>query len=190
MQEQKFSLRDVFQMTFISGGYRAIIHAQRLLELVKNIDVGIEYDSFVLTLAAYLHDWGIFPRYAQTGVDHAMRSRQVAETEILPYMGLSASEKQIVLETIELHDYRDLRPIRFKEALLLREANMLEFLSVVDDTKEFTHETMGIETCYHRILYRRAGIQRRFILPRAREIAQIRLQRMDQCLCWLEEEKH
>jgi hypothetical protein len=39
-----------------------------------------------------------------------------------------------------------------------------------------------------RILSRRAGIEGRFTPQRAREVAQARLERMAQCLRWLEEE--
>jgi hypothetical protein len=36
-------------------------------------------------------------------------SRQVAEAEVLPFLELSPSAREILREAIELHDYRDLR---------------------------------------------------------------------------------
>jgi hypothetical protein len=42
-----------------------------------------------------------------------------------------STQKDILLETIELHDYRDMRPTQSNEALLLREADMLEFLGLI-----------------------------------------------------------
>ena len=188
MNATKLSLEDILQMTLHDGEGWAVAHARRLLELIKDIGDGLLYDSFALTLATYLHDWGAFPRYAQKGVEHALRSRQVAEAEILPNMDLSSSAKQVVLETIELHDYRDFRQTQSNEALLLREADMLEFLGMMGLAREFARGPKDIEACYRRILDRRAAIQGRFTLPRAREIAQIRLERLDQCLRWLEEE--
>jgi hypothetical protein len=141
-----------------------------------------------MELAVYLHDWGAFPKYIQKGVEHAIRSRQVVETEILPYLDLSSEQKIILLETIELHDYRDMRPAQSKEALLLREADMLEFLGMIGMARDFARGPRNVETCYKRILSRRYGIQGRFTLPRAREIAQVRLERMEQSLGWLLEE--
>ena len=47
----------------------------------------------------------------QKGVEHAIRSRQVAEEAILPRMDLDPSEKAVILEAIEYHDYRDARPV-------------------------------------------------------------------------------
>ncbi len=121
-------------------------------------------------------------------LEHALRSRQVAETEILPRMDLPLSSQQVVLEAIELHDYRDLRPTKSNESLLLREADMLEFLGMIGMAREFARGPKDVEACHHRIPNRRAAIQARFTLPRACEIAQIHLERMEQCLHWLEEE--
>jgi hypothetical protein len=54
--------------------------------------------------------------------------------------------------------------------------------------RDFARGPRDVEACYRRILGRRADIQGRFTLPRAREIAQARFERMEQCLHWLQEE--
>jgi len=182
------SLDDIARMTGEQGEGWAVAHARRLLALIEIIGAGLEYDAPVLTIATYLHDWGAFPQYAQAGVDHALRSRQVAEAGILPYMDLSPAAQRVVLEAIELHDYRDVRPASCVEALLLREADMLEFLGMMGMAREFARGPKDVEVCRRRILSRRAGIEGRFTLPRARELAQVRLARMEQCLDWLAEE--
>jgi uncharacterized protein len=182
------ALDDIIHMTLQIGEDWAVSHAERLLELVKQIGADIPYDPIVMELAAYLHDWGAFPRYIQKDVEHAVRSRQVVEAELLPYLGLTHEQKRILLETIELHDYRDSRPTKSKEALLLREADMLEFLGMIGMAREFARGPKNVETCYKRILARRYGIQNRFTFPRAQEIARVRLERMEQSLGWLLEE--
>jgi hypothetical protein len=121
-------------------------------------------------------------------VEHAVRSRQVVETEILPYLNLNEGQRSTLLETIELHDYRDPRPTQSNEALLLREADMLEFLGMIGMAREFIRGPRNVETCYKRILSRRYGIQNRFTIPRAQAIARNRLERMEQSLGWLLEE--
>jgi hypothetical protein len=93
-----------------------------------------------------------------------------------------------LLEAIELHDYRDPRPVQSNEALLLREADMLEFLGMIGMAREFARGPKNVETCYKRILSRRHGIQGRFTIPRAQEIARLRLERMETSLGWLNEE--
>jgi HD superfamily phosphodiesterase len=188
MAETKLTLLDISQMTLRVGEEWAIAHAKRLIELVKQISAGIPYDEHVIQLAAYLHDWGAFPSYAQKDVEHAIRSRQVVEAEILPHLDLTQSQQVGLLEAVELHDYRDVRPTQSPEALLLREADMLEFLGMMGMAREFARGPKNVNTCYKRIRSRQAGIQGKFTLPRAREIAQERFVRMETCLAWLNEE--
>jgi len=188
METIRLTLDDIIQMTLEVGEDWAVAHAERLLVLIEQIGADLPYDSDVIELAAYMHDWGAFPRYIQKDVEHAVRSRQIVEAEIIPLLDLTPTQKDILLETIELHDYRDMRPTQSNEALLLREADMLEFLGMMGMAREFARGPKNVETCYKRILSRRDGTQSRFTIPRAREIAQVRLERMEISLQWLLEE--
>jgi len=188
MIKAQLTLADIIQLTHEVGEDWAVAHARRLLELVKQIGAELPYDLHILELAAYMHDWGAFPRYIQKGVEHAIRSRQVVSMDILPCLDLTPGQKVILLETIELHDYRDPRSPRSNEALLLREADMLEFLGMIGMAREFARGPKDLETCYKRILSRRYGVQGRFTIPAAKEIAQVRLERMEGTLAWLLEE--
>lgn len=188
MDNKKLALEDIVQMTRSVGEDWAVTHAKRLLRLVEQVAADLPYDQDVMELAAYMHDWGAFPAYAQKDVEHAVRSRQVVEAEILSQLDLTPAQKEILLETIELHDYRDLRPTTSNEALLLREADMLEFLGMIGMARDFARGPKNVATCYKRILSRRTDIQGRFMLLCAQEIARLRLERMATCLQWLEEE--
>lgn len=173
----------------------AIDHARRLLTLIEQIGADVDYDVQALTWAAYLHDWGAFRRYYQPGSDHAAISLQIAETEILPSVDLSAAVKEIILEAIALHDYRDQRPVASIEARLLREADMLDLLGMIGIAREFAWGPNDLEICYRRILSRRDAIRGRLATPgdafspAARDLAEIRLARMDTCLQWFDEER-
>lgn len=188
MIKEKLTLENIVQMTHEIGANWAVAHAGRLLELIKQIGTDLPYDFQIMELAAYLHDWGAFPKYLQKDVEHAVRSRQIVEAEILPGLDLTPAQKTVMLETIELHDYRDPRPTQSNEALLLREADMLEFLGIIGIARDFARGPRNVETCYKRILSRRYGIQGRFTIPRAQEMARHRLQRMEISLQWLDEE--
>ena len=188
MEAVRLTLDDIIQMTLQVGEDWAVAHAKRLIELIKQIGADIPYDAQIMDLAAYMHDWGAFSRYIQKDVEHAIRSRQVVEAEILPCLDLNSTQKTILLETIELHDYRDLRPTQSNEALLLREADMLEFLGMIGMARDFARGPRNVEACYKRILSRRDDTQGRFTLPRAQEIARIRIERMAKSLQWLNEE--
>ncbi len=188
MIKEKLTLENIVQMTHEIGANWAVAHAGRLLELIKQIGTDLPYDFQIMELAAHLHDWGAFPKYLQKDVEHAVRSRQIVEAEILPGLDLTPAQKTVLLETIELHDYRDPRPTQSNEALLLREADMLEFLGIIGIARDFARGPRNVETCYKRILSRRYGIQGRFTIPRAQEMARHRLQRMEISLQWLDEE--
>lgn len=188
MIKQKMTLDDIIQMTLQNGEKWAVAHAKRLFELIKEIGKDLPYDPYVMELAVYMHDWGAFAHYIQQGVEHAVRSRQVVETDILPYLDLTPAQKSSLLEAIELHDYRDRRPTKSNEALLLREADMLEFLGMIGMARDFARGPRDLEAGYRRILDRRYGIEGRFTLPRAQEIARLRLERMETSLQWLLEE--
>lgn len=181
-------LDDIIQLTLEAGEDWAVTHAERLLRLVEEIGSDLPYDQDVMELAAYMHDWGAFDAYIQKHVEHALRSRQVVEAEILPQLNLTTTQQEILLEAIEFHDYRDQRPTQSNEALLLREADMLEFLGMIGMARDFARGPKNVESCYKRILSRRKDIQGRFTLPRAQAIARIRLERMETCLQWLNEE--
>jgi uncharacterized protein len=179
-------------MTQADGGNGPLTHIHRLLRLAEKVGAELAYDRRVFAIAAYLHDWGAFPRYHRAGVDHALRSRQVAETDILLRMDLTDRQVVLILDAIERHDYRDPRPVTSAEALLLREADFLDFLGVIGIVRECTGELApgpyDLAMRYQRILARRDALCGRFTLPRAREVAAERLARMAQCLDWLREE--
>ena len=182
------TLDDIIQLTLEVGEDWAVTHAERLIRLVEQIGADMPYDVEVMELAAYMHDWGAFPAYIKKDVEHALRSRQVVEAEILSQLELAPAQKDILLEAIELHDYRDMRSTASIEALLLREADMLEFLGMIGIAREFARGPKDLETTYKRILARRRDIQGRFTLPAAQEIARPRLERMETSLQWLSEE--
>lgn len=188
MNSSQLTLDDIILMTDEKGEGWAAAHAKRLMQLARQIGAGMDYDGYVLELAAYLHDWGALLAYFRKDVDHATRSRHVVEAEILPCLPLAAEQQANLLETIELHDYRDLRPAKSKEALILREADMLELLGMTGMAREFAMGPKNVETCYKRILSRRDGVQGRLTLPAAQEIARVRLERMETSLQWLLEE--
>ena len=188
MDADPLMLDDIIQMTLAAGEDWAVAHAERLLRLIEQIGADIPYDEDVIELALYLHDWGAFPCYIQKDVEHAVRSRQIVEAAILPQLELTSAQKDILLEAIELHDYRDTRVPKSNEALLLREADMLEFLGMIGMAREFARGPKNVETCYKRILSRQYGIQGRFTLPCAQQIAKVRLERMETSLQWLHEE--
>jgi HD superfamily phosphodiesterase len=185
LQSPPIQISHIREQTIEYGEGWGYPHVCRVLRLIGEIGADLAYDADVTLYAAYLHDWGAFPRYRQPGVGHALRSMQVAESEILPYTNLSAEARQAVLEAIHLHDYRNLKPTTCVEALLLREADMLEMLGAIGILREFAWGPNNLKICYERVLARQAGIEDRLTLPRARTLAEQRLANMDHILAQL-----
>lgn len=186
--QPQLTLDDIIELTRVEGDAWKLSHVRRVLQLIGLIGVGLVYDETAVTIATYLHDWGAYPRFQQPGVEHALRSRQVAETLILPRMVLPDTAVAIILETIEYHDYRDFRPVQSTEALLLREADFLDFLGIIGLVREYGRGPKEMESACRTVLKRRELIQDRFTLPVARQMAAVRLARLAQCLAWLQEE--
>lgn len=182
------ALPDIIELTRTEGDAWKLSHVRRVLKLIGLIGAGMVYDETAVTIATYLHDWGAYPRFQQPGVEHASRSRQVAETLILPRMVLADTAVAIILETIEYHDYRDFRPVQSTEALLLREADFLDFLGIIGLVREYGRGPKEMESACRTVLKRRELIQDRFTLPVAQQMAATRLARLAQCLAWLQEE--
>ena len=184
-------LRDMTKEYGDGWGYP---HVCRILQLIDEISKDLTFNQNITLYAAYLHDWGAFPHFAQAsevlfrGVDHALRSMQIAEKEILPHTHLSQDARQGVLDAIALHDYRDPRPAVAIETLLLREADMLDMLGVVGMAREFAWGPNDLRTCFERIQSRRMAIAGRFTIPRAQNLAEKRLASMDQAIQQLSEE--
>ena len=69
---------EIARLTEEYGGAWGINHTRRLLHLIEIIGAGQSYDAEVVWLAAHLHDWGAYAPWAQPGVDHVVRSLEVA----------------------------------------------------------------------------------------------------------------
>ncbi len=119
---------EIIRLTEEYDGPWGINHTRRLLHLIAVIGEGQSYDSEVVWVSAHLHDWGGYSPWAQAGVDHALRSKQVAET-FLAERNYPEDFKARVLECIEFHHSGD--PNRSIESILLSDADALDFLGVV-----------------------------------------------------------
>ena len=129
---------EIARLTEEYGGQWGMNHTRRLLELISIIGEGMEYNGEAVWMAAHLHDWGAYPPWAEKEVEHAFRSRQVAE-DFLTERSCPAKLKTLVLECIEFHhtggDQRSL------ESTLLREADILDFLGVVGVLRDFSKKS-------------------------------------------------
>jgi HD superfamily phosphodiesterase len=179
--------KKVAALTEEFGGEDAALHAQRLVQLVETIAAGAEYDALAIWLAAHMHDWGSFPRWARDHVNHSRRSRQLAE-EQLRKLKCPAPTTARVLEAIEYHHGgADDRCI---EAVLLSDADALDGIGAMGVLREFASiptETAGVYSvpvgwgmrgAYDRSRMRMENNPRMLRLPASKKIAKQKLRQM------------
>jgi uncharacterized protein len=167
------------------GGAWGLNHTRRLLELVSSIGAGLEYDADIVWIAAYLHDWGAYPPWAKEGVDHAVRSGEVA-AEFLAKRGYPAARIVHIVECIVSH--HSVMSDHSIEALLLRDADALDFLGIVGMARDFAKKPKELKDGYESVKRRRQRLPGVLYLPKAREIAQERVREMDEAIAAFERE--
>jgi uncharacterized protein len=174
---------EIVRLTEEYGGQWGISHTRRLLHLISLIGEGQQYNTNAVWLAAHLHDWGGYQPWAEKGVDHALRSKQVAET-YLTERGCPEDLKRLVLECIEHHHHGD--PNRSPEAILLIDADALDFLGVVGVLRDFSKNPRDLRKGYEAAKKRRATLPAMLCLEKSRDLARQRIQHMDELLARFE----
>jgi uncharacterized protein len=176
---------EIVRLTIEYGGEWGINHTRRLLHLVELIGDGLQYDSEVVWLATHLHDWGGYSPWAQPGVDHALRSKQVAET-YLREKGYPQTLIASTLECIELHHQAG--SDRSIESILLRDADALDFLGVVGILRDFAKQPKDLRKAYETTRRRMDQLLKTICLERAQLMAVERMQEMKNVLASFEKE--
>ncbi len=181
----KIDRDEIARLTETYGGPWGINHTRRLLRLVEIIGEGQSYNADVVWVAAHLHDWGGYPEWAQDGVHHALRSRQVAEP-FLNERGIPEDFAALVLESIEFH--HNCSPDHSIEAILLSDADALDFLGAVGVLRIFSKQAKNLRKAFDIVNQKKAAIPDTIILESSRKIAAVRLEQMEQILSTFEEE--
>ncbi len=125
---------EIIRLTREYGGEWGVQHANRLLSTIDGLAEGATLDREALWLAAHLHDWGGWPRWAIAGVEHQVRSRQVA-AEFLAHQACDPDHQARVLEIIEWHHGGPEQ--RSAESILFTDADALDLLGVVGVARIF-----------------------------------------------------
>jgi uncharacterized protein len=174
---------EVVRLTEEYGGEWGINHTRRILHLVSLIGEGEEYDTEVVWLAAHLHDWGGYSKWVKPGADHAVRSAEVAEG-FLRERGCTDAKIDLILECIRSHHTGDLS--RSLEAVLLSDADGLDFLGIVGVLRDFSKAPRDLRGGYDSAKKRREHVPQLLCLDKSKELAATRLAEMDELLAGFE----
>lgn len=170
---------EIVALTRDCGGDWGLCHAQRLITTVSAIADTPTFDPECIWLAAHLHDWGGYARWAVAGVDHAARSVEVVAPLLAQWNCPPALASQ-VLECIQYHHGGPEQ--RSVESVLFTNADALDLLGTVGVLRIFAMN--------HRDLRGAIAATRRFTdismravtLPLAQQLAQERLAQTQQLL--------
>lgn len=176
---------DLAALTEQYGGMWGVCHAQRIMHMVEILAEGASYDKETITLAAYLHDWGGYAQWMVQGVEHQVRSREVAES-FLREQGCDTALAARVLECIEYHHGGPEQ--RSFESRLFTDADALDLLGVVGVCRIFAMSPRDIRAGYARVKYWRDLSMKAITLEPSKKIAQQRLDETQQLLKSFEEE--
>ncbi len=176
---------EIVRLTEEYGGAWGIHHTRRLLHLIDIIGADQHYDAEVVWVAAHLHDWGAYSPWARVNVDHVVRSKQVAEA-FLAERGCPELSTQQILECIE-HHHSGASKCRI-EAMLLSDADALDFLGVVGMLRDFAKQPKDLRKAYETTKGRKAKLPGLLCLPRSHEIAAGRVSEMEIMLTAFEAE--
>jgi uncharacterized protein len=176
---------ELVRLTEEYGGPWGINHTRRLLKLIDIIGEGHLYNADALWVAAHLHDWGGYGQWAQSGVDHALRSRQVAEP-FLAERNYPSDEAQLILDCIEFHHTDN--SARCLEVQLLSDADALDFLGVVGVLRDFSKNAKYLRQAFDVSRKRRAKLPGMLCLAKSKEIVAQRLADMDDLFAKFEAE--
>jgi len=174
---------EITHLTEEYGGTWGINHTRRLLHMVELIGEGLQYDREVVWLAAHLHDWGAYKPWLQPEVDHVQRSLEVVETFLIEN-GYPENFRSQVLECIREHHSN--RSEMSTEAILLRDADVLDFLGVVGILRDFSKNPKNLRKGYETTKKRRERLPKTLHLEKSRELAEARIRQMDKFLAIFE----
>ena len=176
---------EITRLTREYGGEWAICHAQRILDSIAAISDTDAYDHEAVWVAAHLHDWGGYPQWIKAGMDHAARSKLVAE-DFLSERECPRPLADKILACIEFHHGGPAD--RCIESILFTDADALDLLGTVGVLRVFSmnyRDLRGAVTAAKR--YRDISIAA-ITLEKSRIIAQQRLVETEQILAKFEEQ--
>ncbi|HZW04759.1 MAG TPA: HD domain-containing protein [Anaerolineaceae bacterium] len=176
---------EIERLTQEYGGDWGSNHTRRLLKLIAIIGQDQVYDEAVVWTAAHLHDWGGYGAWAQPGVDHALRSAEVAAA-FLAERGLPPAFIERVAACIREHHNGN--PAKSIEAILLSDADALDFLGVIGLVRDFSKKARDLRSGYETVVRRKAKSLAVLCLARSQQVAAARVATLEQALAAFEAE--
>jgi HD superfamily phosphodiesterase len=160
-------LDQIVRGTAACSGVWGVDHARRLLALVDRIAGGQAYDTELMRLAAYIHDWGAYAPHAVEGTDHAERSAAVVREATLPALDPRTRERLACVvgrhHTAQAGDT--------VEAVLLADADAIDMVGAVGVARAFSSNPKDLASGLATLRRRLGTVRTRLILEESSRIA-------------------
>lgn len=167
------------------GGEWGRQHTLRLLHLVEKLGYGLDYDAGVVRVAAYLHDWGGYQPWLTPGIEHQVRSGEVAR-EWLAARNYPAEAIDRVVECVVNHHGGPAD--RSLESRLLTDADALDLLGAVGVCRIFAMNPRDLRAGVARVQAFRDMSLAAISLDASRELAERRARELDEIMARFQEE--
>ena len=167
------------------GGAYGLEHSLRLIALVRQLAKGGSYNADVIAFSAYVHDFGGYPNFVESGKDHAARSMEVLP-EFLKLYDFTPEEEELIRETIACHHLKE-KPESF-EATLFRDADALDFLGCIGIARNFMRFGKDLKKALEAIQRHRATLPGILHGEEAKHMGKARIAEMDAFLSGLDTE--
>ena len=172
-------------LTLQHGGEYSVNHTKRILKIVSIIGANYQYNREIVTLAAYLHDWGAYPPLAIKGIDHAQRSADIA-IEFLGTEKYDSRDINHVAECIKYHHIGDQN--KSIEAKLLSDADGIDFVGIIGVIRNFTTRPNELKKAYNASRTRMQTVIENICLKESQNLINHRIERMNDFFKHFDEE--
>ena len=171
-------LDSIMRGTEACSGAWGLDHARRLLALVDRIADGRSYDTELIRIAAYIHDWGAYAPHAIRGVDHAERSAALVRDADL--VGIDPQVRERVAYVVGRHHTAQAGDPW--EAVLLADADAIDMVGAVGVARAFSSSPKDLPGGLATLRRRLDAVRARLILEQSRRIAEPRMAIVDRFL--------
>ncbi len=175
----------VVRLTREYGGQWGVQHANRILKTIEVLAEGATLDDEALWLAGHLHDWGGYAHWAVPGVEHQVRSRQVA-AEFLANQPCDPDRRARVLEIIEWHHGGP--PQRCPESIVFTDADALDLLGSIGVARIFAMNPRDLRAGWQAVQRWRDRSLAAITTPKGRHLATQRVGQTNRFLATFEEQ--
>jgi uncharacterized protein len=174
---------EIVHLTRQYGSDWAVQHAQRILKMIDVVGEGLSLDHEALWLAAHLHDWGGYAQWTKPGMEHQIRSREVA-AEFLAVRSCDADRLHRVCEIIENHHGGP--ACRCNESIVFTDADALDLLGAVGVARVFAMSHRDLRAGWQAVQRWRDMSVAAIRTPRGRQLAAERMEETNRFLAAFE----